>query len=329
MTARTGASRPGRNVKDLRVEWFRGWDDGLDDVLHGLPEAPGCPHSLLRLLIQNELPEPKLVAVVSTMSDEPIALIPLRTVGETAEIATNWIVTAPPFPAEPGWHLPALRVLGREILVAWWPCEENAFAEANVKDLTRIATRRVDLSTDFEAYWRKTRVLRTVRQARKRCAELRFEVDAPGAAEWIIRNWEHRWREQPTSELPALHDHLVVAEHLGPLGRHHSFTLHDGAELVGGLTTLVAERSLFGLHSFRRPEYDTFGIGDRLFDLHFHWAAEHRYEFLDIGGTDYGEYKKRWAPEGGWKVSFSVGPRAPLARRVARRTRRLLRRATP
>jgi GNAT acetyltransferase-like protein len=310
----------------LQVEWVKGWDAALDDALDALPESPGCPHSLLRLLIQNEHPEPKQVAVVSGAAGEPIAVIPLRTIGETAEIATNWMVTGPPFPAVPGWHVPALRALGRAILVAWWPCDEDAFADSPVEDRMVIPTHRLDMSSDFEAHWRRTRALRTVRQLRKRCAGFRVEANAPGAAEWITRNWERRWRGEEASELPVLCDRLLVAEHLERLGRHHSLTLHDGDTLIGGLTTLVGGRGLFGLLSYRSPDYDRYGVGDRLFDVLFHWGADQGYEFVDIGGADYGEYKRRWAPEGGWKASFRVVPDPSLARRLARSTRRLLRR---
>jgi GNAT acetyltransferase-like protein len=326
MSAPTRTGPAGRG-ETLRVEWLRGWDDRLDAVLRVLPEPRGCPHSLMRLLIQNERPEPKLVAVVSAPSSEPVALVPLREIGDTAELVTNWLVTGPPFPAAPGWHLSAIRALNREVLVAWWPCGEDSFAHSPAQDLMVTPTRRVDLTADFEAYWRKTGLHKTVRLVRNRSAALRLEVDVPGTGEWVIRCWERRWRQEAAPELPSLHDRLVVAEHLEMLGRHHTFTLHGDDGPVGGLTALVCEGGLVAHHSFRRREYDRLGVGDRLFDILFHWGSEQGYEFVDIGGTDYGDYKRRWAPEGGWKASFRIAPRPTFARRVARTTGRLLQRA--
>jgi hypothetical protein len=329
MTTRTGKNPPGRKSEDLRVEWLRGWDSRLDDVLRALPESPGCPHSLLRLLIQNEVPQPKLVAVVSARPDEPVAVVPLRDVAGTSDVVTSWIVTGPPFPALAGWHVAALQALRRDVYVAWWPCGAGAFADAPVQDLSVLPTRRMDLRTNFEAYWRETGLHKTVRQVRNRCTGLELEVDTPGGAKWTISNWERFWRTDPESESAALRDRLLAAEHLEGLGLHHTITLHDGPEVVGGLTALVHDGGLVAQHSFRSRAHAKLGIGDRLLDILFHWGAEQGYAYLDIGGADSGEYKNRWAPEGGWKASFGVHPRAPLAKRVVRRTRRLLQRATP
>ena len=320
---------PGRRDENVQVEWAQGWDERVDDALRSVPELPDCPHSLLRLLLQNDVPRPKLIAMVSASADGLVALIPLREVGNALEVATNWIVPGPPFPARRGWHLPALRALRRDVGVVWWPFVEGSLSPTDVEDLRVVPTRRMDLRTDFDAYWRKTGLLRNIRNSRKRCAGLSVEVDAPGAAEWIIRNAELRWRFDPTAELRGLQDRLIAAAHLEGLGRHHTLTLHDGDEPVSGATVLVHDRGLVGQHTFRRSEYDRLGVGVRIFDASFHWAAANEYEYYDIGGADYGDYKKRWAPEDGLKASFRVRPAGGLARRVVRRTRRLAQRAMP
>ena len=115
----------------LRVEWLRGWDDRLDGVLDALPEPPGCPHSLLRLLLRNEVPARKRVAVVLDGSD-PVALIPLRDADDPWQVATNWI-TPDPFPALPGLHIPALAAARHDISVSWWQCDDDVPAHPRIR----------------------------------------------------------------------------------------------------------------------------------------------------------------------------------------------------
>jgi hypothetical protein len=308
---------------DLRVEWFRGWDAQLDDVLRALPETADCPLSLLRLLIQNELPEPKRVAV-AFHGDDPIALIPIRDTQEPWQIVTNWITPGHPFPAAPGLHVPALAAVRHDIYVSWWQCEDVP-VHARLQDVSILPTRRADLEGDFEGYWKKSGQLRSIRRARERCEGLRLEQNLPGAAEATIRQWERTWREAPEIEWPSLQDRLIASEHLAALGREYCFSLHDGDVLVAGMTFLVHGAGLVFHVPYRHRDYDSAGVGVRLLDHASHWGAENGFAFLDFGGTDFGAYKARWGPDGGTKASFQLRAPESHAKRIARRLKRRLR----
>ena len=310
--------------EDLRVEWLRGWDASLVDVLRALPEPPGCPHSLLQLLIENEVPEPKLVAVVFS-NDDPVAVIPLRDTHEPWQIVTNWITPGHPFPAATGFHVPALAALRHDVYVSWWQLADVP-AHVRLQDLSILPTRRADLTTDFEAFWKQSGQLRSVRRARERCDDLRLELDFPGTAEATIRRWEHTWRSTPNVELPSLRDRLVASQHLAELGRQYCFSLHDGEDLVAGMTFLVYKGGLIFHVPYRHRDYDKLGVGVRLLDRASHWGAENGFSFLDLGGTDFGAYKARWGPDGGTKMSFQMHEPERATKRVARLGKRALRR---
>ncbi|GIK40331.1 MAG: hypothetical protein BroJett011_41640 [Chloroflexota bacterium] len=57
---------------------------------------------------------------------------------------------------------------------------------------------------------------------------------------------------------------------------------------------------------YRKPEYDWYGVGVRLIDLVFSFAAEKGFETLDIGGGH--DYKKYWAPQAGERWQFNICP---------------------
>jgi CelD/BcsL family acetyltransferase involved in cellulose biosynthesis len=57
---------------------------------------------------------------------------------------------------------------------------------------------------------------------------------------------------------------------------------------------------------YREPEYDWYGVGVRLIDLVFSFAAEKGFETMDLGGGH--DYKQKWAPQEGERWQFNVCP---------------------
>jgi hypothetical protein len=162
---------------------------------------------------------------------------------------------------------------------------------------------RIDLRSDFEAYWKESGQMRTVQMARKRTRDFVIEVDGPGAAEWTIRGWAGAWHGRET----ASEDDLVVAaDHYSRDGRFHTIRLLDGREPVTGHTWFVDGDALLLITTFTKPEYRQHQAGTRNLDAVFSWAAQAGFRQIDMGVGH--EYKRRWAPESGIRWSFDVRP---------------------
>jgi hypothetical protein len=290
----------------LRVTWFDGWHPALEEALQSLPEMETCPHELFRLLVQNPGPARKRAALVSEKG-VPVAVVGLRQRGHYSwEPVTQWIVPGAIFPAQPGYLVRALEALGRDLWVAWWRMGGPPPFSPLIRSMESMPTHRMHSCQDFEQYWRETSHFKTVRRVRNRCRDLTLAINKPGAAAWTIRNWQSTWLDHPTSADPGLSDRILVAEYLERHGRHFTLSLLDGDRLAGSATLTVQHRDLVAGVLYREPEYDPYGIGNRLVDLSFCFAAEHGYETLDIGGGH--DYKKHWAPQEGERWWFNISP---------------------
>jgi hypothetical protein len=295
----------------LRVAWFDSWRPALDEALKSLPEIDSCPHELFRLLIQNPCPARKRSALV-TKRGEPVALIGLRQRNRYSwEPLTQWIVPGVVFPAKSGYLMPALEAVRREVWVAWWRMGRPPVPSPLIRYLESTPTYRAHLSDDFEQYWRENGYFKTIRRIRNRCRGFTIAVNSPRSADWTIRNWEAKWREDPTTPDPGLLDRLVAANYLENHGRHYTIRLLDQGIPIGGATMTVHHKDLVAGVLYREPSYNRYGIGDRLIDLSFSFAEENGFETFDIGGRH--EYKKHWARQEGRHWLFYICPE-PLLR---------------
>lgn len=295
----------------LRVRWYDQWHPLLDEALASLPEMQSCPHELFRLLIQNPTLVRKRVGLV-TEQGTSVAIVGLRQKGKHSwEPVTQWIIPGAIFPAKPGYLIPALETVGSEVWVAWWRMGEAPSPSRFIRYIESTPTYRADLSSDYERYWRRTSHYKTVVQNRNRCRKFTFAVNLPGSAEWTINNWEAKWRTNPAVADPALSDRIVAAKYLESQGRYFTLSLLDQGVPIGGATLTVHGKDLVAGVIHRDPKYDWYGVGVRLIDLSFSFAAESGFERLDLGGGH--EYKKYWAPQEGERWWFNICPE-PLFR---------------
>jgi hypothetical protein len=298
----------------FRVQWFESWSRCLDDVLVELPESVEGPSDLFRRLATSSSLARKRFAIVSER-DAPVGLVALRAVGSRWEVIGGSGV-APRFvaPAREGYLLPTLGALGVEVHVptqTWEPSGRYA------RRIYPLEIYRIDPRSDYEAYWRQSGNHGIVKQARKKTKGFSFEVDAPGSAEWTIRNWADFWRTEQTR---CLEDHLVAASFFSAAGRFHSFRLLDGNTPVAGHVFYIDRENLLLLKTYTRPDYRATSAGTGLFDLVFDWASREPFAKLDFGVG--GGYKRLWAPGDGMRWSFDVLPfRNYITSAVARRFR--------
>jgi GNAT superfamily N-acetyltransferase len=285
----------------LSVRWFDTWSPVLDSALATLPESQECPHEMLVALMRNPSRARKCAALV-VRGDRPVAIIALRKTG-----ALRWDViggggVAPRFLAHAldGQLFAALSALGVSVHIATQTQQPPA---RWVRRVVAHPVFRIDLTSDFEAYWKESGQLRTVQMARKRARGLVFELDGPGAAEWTIRGWADHWRGRQT----VSEDDLVLAStHYETRGRFHTIRLLDGREPVAGHTWFVDAGGLLLISTFTRPEYRKQQAGTRNLDAAFDWAAKAGYGHMDLGvGHD---YKRRWAPAKGVRWSYDIRP---------------------
>jgi hypothetical protein len=236
----------------------------------------------------------------------PVAVAGLRNRWGFWEPVAQWIVPGMLFPVKEGYMSRVLAALDLEVQIAWWrwngpPPRMNCMGQIKM-----TPTRRMSLSEDFEHYWRESSLFRNIRRARNRCEGFELRIDAPNAAELIIRKWDAKWRPEGMREMPDLAERLTVARYLEERGLHHTLLLCDKDEPVAGGTLIVDRNDVVAHCSFRNPDYDRHWAMTWLMASIFHWSKERGFTKIDMGGSF--DYKERWAPEEGEKWEFVVCP---------------------
>lgn len=295
-----------RAHRRLSVKWFDRWHSALDEALQALPEHDCCPHELYAMVARNPASARKRTALV-TERGMPVAVACLRQVSRDQwEPVTQWLVPGMVFPAQNGYLMPALQALRSDIRVAWWRMNEPPPVVRGMSTPIPTPVYRMSCSEDFELYWRKTKHFKTVQNKRNRCRDFSHAINTLGSARWVITNWHARWYEPSVDENGSLSDRILVAEYLETIGKHYTVMLFDGSKPIAGATNTVHGSDLVAGVIHRETEYDWFGVGDRVIDLVFSFAAERGFSILDIGGGH--SYKKHWAPQQGERWSFNICP---------------------
>ena len=295
MAARASASQ------GLEIQCFDGWHPEFDKALELLPETSACPHELYRLLIQNPGSRTKRT-ILFTERGHAVALLALRQREEPWEPLTKWILPGFLFPVKEGCLSRVISAIPLEVCLAWWRQKSSPPESRMIRCRRTGETYKMLCSENFELYWKSSGHLNTVRRIRNRCRDFEFEVNPTGAAEWVIRNWGIQWNVPPDE----LEDRIVAARYLEKTGHHYTLVLSDGHDRVAGHTFLSHNGDAVWQVSYRNPDYERQGVGTRLMELAFQWAAESRFRKIDLGGDH--EYKLRWAPRDGVKQVFTVCP---------------------
>jgi hypothetical protein len=315
-----------RTRSTLKTHWFSRWDRTLDDALRVLPEGETCSHELFRLLASNPSPARKRLALV-TDGDDAVAVVAVRRRNRHWDLVTDSVVPSALPPCVKGREIEALSALGVFLWVNEW--EAPIPASSRVHFVQYESVFRVPTRIDFDAFWRERHHLRDLRKARNRCGrlgEVTFEVDEPGAAEWIIDRWEETWASHPWAETVAAPDIRVAASYWRSLGKFHSFRLLIDGRPAAGLNTYVRDKALVILNTGRDARLRKAGVGLRRDELFYRWCADSPYERVDLGGGF--DYKAKWGQPDGVRARFAISPMHLTAVRqgllVARRIRGLI-----
>ncbi|UCI29358.1 GNAT family N-acetyltransferase [Mesorhizobium sp. B4-1-4] len=284
----------------LQVTWFGQWNVRLDDALSRLPASDACPHGLFRLLASNTIGHRKRIALVHE-ENTPVAIAALRrTPDERWVPVTHYIVPGFVLPSQPGRVLDAVASLGVTVDLGFWRSEQGPQSHGAVRRFWSEPSFGMDTADDFEAYWRKTGELYSIRAARRKCGGFSVGLNQPGAAELIIEEWGEAWGV----DRDEIADRVAAAEYMENDGRLVSILLMDEDRKVGGITCIIHDDELVHGVPFRNHHYDKFGVGKYIFYLVFEVARKLNLKAVDLGGGH--AYKRRFAPTKGSKYEMRV-----------------------
>jgi GNAT superfamily N-acetyltransferase len=240
-----------------------------------------------------------------------VAVVGVRRRSRHWELATRGVVAYCAMPALPKFLYPALAALRVDL---WVYYQNRPPPDRFAQTVDTMQTYRLDCKTDFEAHWKQTGLIRSIKRSRRLAERFTFEVDAPGSAAWAIRDWAAKWKHSPASV--SAPDFLVAAEYLQARKLLHSFWLLDESTPVAGRIMYVDGDDLVLACTSYLEEYRQLGVGVRLFEQSSQWAARAGYATINLGGGH--DYKAQWAPQGETIWTFNVAPNyVYLAKRVA------------
>lgn len=101
-------------------------------------------------------------------------------------------------------------------------------------------------------------------------------------------------------------DRVLAAKYLEHKGYHYTLALTNRGDWLSANTFLYHDGDAVWQVGYRNPKYQSYGVGTRLMDLSFHWAAEKGFRKVAIGGNH--EYKIRWAPIDCVKQHLTICP---------------------
>jgi hypothetical protein len=175
-----------------------------------------------------------------------------------------------------------------------------------VRDLVSRPTYGVAFPFDYASYWKESGHANTVHQKRKKCGKFTIRVNEPGAAEWVISNWKHRW--DPDADGSEVRLRLAAAKWLEDHGRHHALVMYDGEKPIAGYTLASTPKNEVYVWqtSCRDSAYDSASPGTALMAHLFEWIEKRGPSVLDLGSDH--AYKLRWASARGEYQDFIVSP---------------------
>lgn len=289
----------------LEVQWRDAWSDELDQALDRLPEMPGCPHELYRLLMAPTQAQKRHAMVYE--QGELIALISLRKRRSFWEPVSQQCPPAGIAPAKDNAALGrALAALGVEVRAASGLGPDAT--ELNPRHSWDYDVHLLDLTSDYEAYWRERKRMYTIKRARKSLAQWESRVDGEGDLEWIVERWRQKWADDSNQEVVATDDRIrfwrgFMAAKTGAVEVHTMQLLADGQRTAGLIFTHEATKTMLqcGGHELAfDKQYCRAACIMAVID----WAVAHKSPALDIAGGE----KRLWAPLGGKRYGAIFRP---------------------
>jgi hypothetical protein len=291
----------------MKVIWFDTWCRELDTALEIIPGLEEYPNDLYKGLIQNKSQEIKKIVLI-LHNNEPKSIICLKKRAYDWIPVSHYLIPGFVFPHVEGYFQKSLQAVKKNISFSFWrianPPKIN-IAKLGVHEV--IPTYGVNLKTEYENYWKKSNHYKNIRKVRNRCNEFNLRINYSGDLEWLMNNWEEKYRSNPKIKQVDFSDRLFVVNYLQEINKHFTFTLASDERNIVGLTLILHKNELIAQYFYRDPKFDRFSLGTYLLDQSMEWAAKNGYAKFDLGGS-YPDYKKKWAPVDGGKVDMYICP---------------------
>lgn len=301
--AQAGAPRAGLDVK-----WTDTWAPAFDAALEQLPALEDCSRDLYRELLRPTSAK-KRHALVSE-NGAPLALISLRQRGHAWEPVTFQCVPFAIAPAHDHAALGrALHALGLNILLAGGL--GDYITALNPTSSWAYDWHAIDLSGDYEGYWRQKKRQYTISRARRHLKEFEVRIDGEGDLEWIVNKWREQWADDPGREIVAADDRLnfwprlMTAREPGAL-RVRTIMLAAGGERVGGLVFTTKGDTAMAQCGGRDAARDDGYLAAAFTVALVEWAKANGFKAIDMAG---GDYKRHWGPVAGQRHGAIFRPR--------------------
>lgn len=293
----------------LEVRWSNEWTPEFDQALETLPALPNCPHDLYRELVKPTRAQKRHALVRE--GGKATALISLR------HCARHWEPVT--YQSLPGVIAPAANkvALARALHALGVEVRMPAGMQDDVADLQPSKRwgydcHQIDLTGDYEAYWRQRKRQSRNRKALRDCEHLQRRVDGAGDLQWTVEQWREQWKDDPNDEVVATDDRInfwsALAGRDDPALKVHTLALIDGEQRAAGLVLLC--KGDFVMHQCisRAPAYSDAGTAVNLFAVE--WAKAQGFRVLDFGA---GDYKRDWGPVGAQRYGAIFRPRVMSA----------------
>ena len=170
---------------------------------------------------------------------------------------------------------------------------------------------KIDLTADYEGYWRQKKRQYNISRARRHLKELAVRIDGEGDLAWIVEKWREQWADDPGQEVVAAEDRLrlwpllMAAREPALRVRTLMLATADGAR-VGGLVFTTKGDAAMAQCGGRDATHDDGYLAAAFTVALVDWAKANGLAFIDMAG---GEYKRHWGPVGGQRYGAMFRPR--------------------
>lgn len=302
----------GPDRKGLEIIWQDDWTDTFDQALDSFAPPRGCTMEQYRTLLQPTEYTKRHALVLE--NDTPVALISLRRRNRIWEPVAYQALTGFIAPAR---DLPtlgrALRATGLDILIGGGLNEDVLQTGASFAHPYEVV--RVDLQSDYEAYWELNdrQHYKHVSSARKKCKRMHMVVNDKNDIEWIVNTWRDVWKDSPENETVAAPERINFWNSLPTTSDNPEeltvqvHTLYDGDERAAGAIVTSIDGVQMGQCQVQLKKHRNRGAGTRILDLTLEHSAKAGFKYHDFGGGH--GYKSLWGPMDGRRYYAGFRPK--------------------
>ena len=289
-----GAACPPLSPAGVCVEWHGDWSSSVSEAFSALPYDHLMDAVLVRRLWEDGVGRDRQkIALVRSLSGEPVGVVPLRKRGKLSwQLLTHYVMPYARFFVLPQYTDAALDVLGREI-----DCNNVSFSQvpANTRMLRPEESWVVPLEPTYEELMHRLRYRKKDRQCRQHSSRLTLREDDYGSLPAALEAWQRKWLSEGSLATACRKSDLLLGFGvLAEQGRLKTFSLHDGNTLAAMEMNMISQHTMYATTTIMRNEYRECHPGTRVMLAAFEWGCAHGMAEYDML-SNFGHYKRLWA----------------------------------